>query len=200
MIVRWNMNESTVRTNFHLDIRDGWPADLLTILNDACVDLVAVFGGVVPAWMHGMKVRVEEMAPLGLTSVGLVRLNPVSPSKWTVVHEFGHAWDFSSGRRNSLRMQWRTGSHGLLYPLRKLYPDNPAYWYHPGSPPPPCGTDRNFTYMEDFAESVAAYVYPERAKQKAAGRNYPYSNYSIDNFLDTTRGQFIKELVLNSVP
>ena len=58
----------------------------------------------------------------------------------------------------------------------------------------------NFNAMEDFAESVTAYVYPESAKQKAAIRNFPYANHGFEGFLDTRRGQFIKELISRSMP
>ena len=194
------INESQIHDTFFLDILPGWPAGLLTTLNDACTDLVAAFNGTVPGWMHGLRVQAEPIQALGLTSPGLIRFRTTGPSKWTVVHEFGHAWDFASGCTLSREMQRRTHSFDLFAPLRMAFPDVPAFWYHVGSPPPPCGTDKNFTAMEDFAESVTAYVYPESAKQKAATRNFPYANFGVERFIDTSRGQFIKELILSSIP
>lgn len=192
--------EKVIQDTFGLDILPGWPAALLGTLNDACTDLLTAFGGSVPGWMQGLKVRAEPVQALGLTSPGLIRFRFSGPTKWTIVHEFGHAWDFASGCALSRQMQQYTGSSDHYAPLRSIWPEVKLFWYHIGSPPPPCGTDRNFTAMEDFAESVAAYVYPERAKEKAATRNFAYSNYGFESFLDTRRGQFIKELISRSMP
>ena len=194
------INEGAIRDTYGLDILPGWPVTLLHTLNDACTDLVAAFGGFVPGWMQGLRVRAELIKALGLTSPGLVRLRVSGPTKWTIVHEFGHAWDFASGCALSRQMKQRTGSSDLFAPLRSIWPEVKLFWYHVGSPPPPCGTDRNFNAMEDFAESVTAYVYPESAKQKAAARNFPYAYHGFEGFLDTRRGQFIKELISRSMP
>lgn len=189
------INESTIHDAFGLDILPGWPVTLLHTLNDACTDLIATFGGSVPGWMQGLKLRAEQIQALGLTSPGLIRLRVSGPTKWTIVHEFGHAWDFTSGCTLSRQMKQRTGSSDLFAPLRSIWPEVKLFWYHVGSPPPPCGTDKYFTAMEDFAESVTAYVYPESAKQKAAARNYPYSDYQAESFFHTARGRYIHDLI-----
>ena len=80
---------------------------------------------------------------------------------------------------------------------------NEAFWYNPGNGPPPCGIDANFNAKEDFAEAVAAYVYPEIAKIEASRRNNGYWSYSnldrgwnYSSYLDTPRGQYIHALMV----
>jgi hypothetical protein len=187
--------EVKLMLRYGLALDHEWPEDVLSLFEGACSDLVGTLGGAAPAWMRGLKVRLMEMKPLGLTGLGLVRLNPRGLTRWTIVHELAHAWDFSSGTRLSRQMQRATHSNGLLALLKLRYPANPHFWYHVGSPPPPCGTDVNFNRMEDFAESVAAFVYPELAKQRAAKRGLPYDMFGYDNFMETPRGKFIGGLV-----
>ena len=82
--------------------------------------------------------------------------------------------------------------------LKNRFPEIEFFWYHTGSPPPPCGIDKHFNAMEDFAESVTAYVYPEEASLKALRRKKPYNKYGYSHFHETPRGQFIHELIERS--
>lgn len=186
--------EVKVMQRYGLTLDHEWPEDVLSLFEGACADLVGALGGAAPAWMRGLKVRLIEMKPLGLTGTGLVRLNPRGLSRWTIVHELAHAWDFSSGTRLSRQLQRATRSNGLLALLKRRVPANPRFWYHVGSPPPPCGTDVNFNRMEDFAESVAAFVYPDLAKERATKHGLPYAMYGYESFLETPRGKFISRL------
>jgi hypothetical protein len=131
-----------------------------------------------------------------------VTLSYVSP--WTVVHELAHAWDGAHGWKLSRDMRAALGA-GFRHPiLHYFYPDDPNYWYDPGNGPPPCGVDARFNALEDFAESVTAYVYPDAAKEAANSRNDGYWSYinsdkgwNYANFLDTPRGQYILALMVS---
>lgn len=187
-------NEKKLMDKFELTLDHEWPEDVLSLFEEACSDLVNALGCSTPQWMRGLKVRLEAMKPLGLTGLGLVRLNPRGLTRWTIVHELAHAWDFSTGTQLSRQMQRATHSNGLLALLKRRHPTNPRFWYHIGSPPPPCGTDVNFNRMEDFAESVAAFAYPDLAKEKAVKRGLPYSMFGYESFKETPRGKFISRL------
>jgi hypothetical protein len=54
--------------------------------------------------------------------------------------------------------------------------------------------DKNFNAIEDFAESVTAFLYPEEAAKRAAERGYPYEKWGYAHFHETPRGLFIQEL------
>ena len=108
-----------------------------------------------------------------------VCLNTNGLTEWTIVHELGHALDASRDWQLSRRMKRELGSGFPFKPLHKLYPKWKLLWYHVGSPPPPCGVDKNFNQLEDFAETVTAYIFPDKAKQKAETRGYPYGEVGI---------------------
>lgn len=127
-----------------------------------------------------------------------ITLNSRGFSEWTVVHELAHAWDGANGWELSNDMKSSLDA-GFNYPiLHFLLPNNSDYWYDPGDGPPPCGVDKLFNAREDFAESVTAYIYPDKAIDSAKERNWPYTNpifgYSYSTFFDTPRGQFINAL------
>jgi hypothetical protein len=146
-------------------------------------------------WVHTVKYRFEDIPYGGLTSLGLVRLNPRGLTEWTVVHELAHAWDVSTNWQISKRMSRATHSYFPCRWLHQLFLTNKTFWYHVGSPPAPCGSDRNFNALEDFAESLTAYVFPEDAHRKAAKRSASYEYNGYIHFHDTPRGEFIKQLV-----
>lgn len=130
-----------------------------------------------------------------LKSPALICLNTNQLSQWTVLHELGHALDASRGWQLSRRMQLATGSGFPLKFVHKLRPQWRMFWYHVGSPPPPCGVNAKFNAIEDFAETVAAYILPEKAKEKAASKGYHYENYGYSHFHQTPRGQFFTGLL-----
>lgn len=77
-----------------------WTQPTLELLDQACADFLGACKlpeGQHPGWMHGLQIRLEAIAYGGLTSKGLVRLCPNGLSKWTIVHELAHAWDFAAG-------------------------------------------------------------------------------------------------------
>jgi hypothetical protein len=155
----------------------------LTIRPDALCD-----------WIYKVRYRFEDIPYGGLTSKGLVRLNPRGLTEWTVVHELAHAWDAANGWQISEKMRKHTHSGFPSLWLHKCYPQKKAFWYKVGSPPAPCGVDKNFTAREDFAEALTAYLFPDEAHKRASKRNASYEFNGFIHFHDTPRGKFIKSL------
>jgi len=62
---------------------------------------------------------------------------------------------------------------------------------------PAAGSDDNFTELEDFAESVAAYVYPDDAQKKVRiYLNTAYEHYLYDpDYRTTLRWQYVDALI-----
>jgi len=90
---------------------------------------------------------------------------PESFSHWSVVHEFGHVWDFHYGNWLSNWLVAITGGY-VAQPEKNCENwkrgCNTAGYYYGGIPAK--GSDTNFNAWEDFAESVAAYMYPIEAQ------------------------------------
>jgi len=187
----------TLFSQFNVHLEGDWQQSMLDLLYDASDNL---FSNLIPSiqsisWINNLVIRTEDMPQLGLTSKGLIRYNPNYLTSWTIVHEFAHAWDYTHNLNLSWRMLHYTRSWGPIPILHGMLPENPAFWYHPGSPPPPCGKDKNFNRLEDFAETVTAYVFPEEAKIRAVNKGMPYEQYGYDNFFATPRGRFINLLI-----
>lgn len=94
--------------------------------------------------------------------------DPYSGS-WTAVHELAHAWDKQQSEHLSTGLERYTGGHttGKKRTDCATGDDwspgcNSAGYYYEYTPPK--GSDINFNRGEDWAESVAAYAYPEIAK------------------------------------
>ena len=148
-------------------------------------------------WVCAVKYKFEDIKELGLTSKGLVRLNPKYITEWTVVHELAHAWDAANNWLISDIMRKETHSGFSCHWLYKRFRERKHFWYHVGSPPAPCGVDKNFNAKEDFAEAVTAYLFPEEARRKASKRGYSYEFNGFIHFHDTPRGKFIHSLFRN---
>lgn len=164
--------------------------------------VLGLFAGSQPPydWVGKVRFKFEDIPQRGLTSLGLVRLNPRGMTEWTVIHELAHAWDVSTGWKISVQMARFTRSYFLSRRLHRWFPANRHFWYHVGSPPAPCGVDKNFDAREDFAEALTAYVFPEDAHRKAAKRNASYEFAGFIHFRDTPRGQFIQRLITKKDP
>jgi len=63
--------------------------------------------------------------------------------------------------------------------------------------------DANFNALEDFAESIAAHIYPEEAGRRASDRYWPYNDtrrgYSYSSFGETPRGSFVSALMVTNL-
>ena len=119
-------------------------------------------------------------------------------AKWTIVHELAHAWDAKHGGSLSRGLEdytrGRTTSTGILW-WRKTD-------YIPGCWPVPACVDVNFNKEEDFAESVAAFVYPQEVAGRALRRSKEYRNprcaytyWGITSFYETKRAEYIARLL-----
>jgi len=94
--------------------------------------------------------------------------------QWTVVHELGHAWDF----KNNGNLSWNLigATKGGFGPDLALGCDPNGrlpgcnHWFYRYGGTPATGADYNFDWREDFAESVAAYVFPDVAYQAKMNR------------------------------
>jgi hypothetical protein len=146
-------------------------------------------------WINGVSYKFEDIPYGGLTSRGLIRLNPRGLTEWTVVHELAHVWDASLNWQLSEQLRKATNS-GFRYPLlHQWFPESPRFFYHVGKPPAPCGHGKRFNAREDFAESVTAYLFPEEAHRRASKRGFSYEFNGFIHFHDTPRGVFIKSLI-----
>jgi RHS repeat-associated protein len=118
--------------------------------------------------------------------------------QWTVVHELAHIWDANKRYKLSERLEKQTNGK-TTFEL-----NDQGIWkeiYIPGSfPVPACYNDR-FNRREDFAESVAAYLYPGWASARASDNSFlqnipecTYEYWGISDFRDTKRGEYINSL------
>ena len=148
-------------------------------------------------WTCAVKYKFEDIPYGGLTSRGLVRLNPRGLTEWTVVHELAHAWDAANDWLISDIMRKETHSGFPFVWLHKTFPKKKLFWYHVGSPPAPCGVDKNFNAREDFAEALTAYIFPDEAYSRAVKRGYSYEANGYTHFHQTPRGKFIREILNN---
>lgn len=133
---------------------------------------------------------------------------------WTVTHEFAHAWDQHWSWLLSLSLMAETGGYYLPWspgscdPNYELPGCNSQHYYYGGIPPMTSG--KNFDLLEDFAESVTAYIYPTYARDAMLDQlnrystdpnvsqdlyNLYFSHFYYDDFRKTPRGQYIASLL-----
>ena len=135
---------------------------------------------------------------------------------WTLAHELGHRWNNAWQRTPERDLRASLGAGGwewLKRPLRRFEKslerflkklgvtkrlDWRALWYHAGQAAPPCGADRNFNASEDLAESFAASIFPQDAKERAAKASKRLAKADWDwgeqkgEFNRTQRGEFVQ--------
>jgi len=151
-----------------------WSLDELHILQKGITDLADAMEGVEKFVQHIDSVTISQVAikHRGLATKHSIRFTSSSASidTWTVVHELAHVWDAGSGWRLSRALQAYTGGRTSWFAMQirkrrgqcdeqRRMPGCNRYGYFYGGRPP-AGSDQNFNRKEDFAESVAAYVYP----------------------------------------
>jgi hypothetical protein len=153
-------------------------------------DLANVMGGAegFRENLGGVSIGRKVMAAAGLvpTFGRSVWLNAGGFSKWTVVHELAHAWDRATGWQLSRRLEEFVGAEtrGILGWLGVG-----EYDWRPG--PPPKGADQNFNRFEDFAESVATFVYPDEAQRFIQDRFGNVPDFHYDNYYRTQRAVYV---------
>ncbi|NOH10255.1 MAG: RHS repeat-associated core domain-containing protein [Chloroflexi bacterium] len=122
--------------------------------------------------LGGIVLSQEDIRSVGQAKAHRIWFTNKSRSfgRWTVLHEFAHAWDANYGWRLSLGLEEFTGGHtdslrGSGSPLSCQDNRDPGCnktgYVYGGVPPK--GADQNFTRKEDFAESVTAFLYPSEA-------------------------------------
>jgi hypothetical protein len=125
-------------------------------------------------------------------------------TEWTVVHELAHAWDANNFWGLSSKLQLETG--GATYLRAAIFKkaigacgnaslpgcNNAGYFY---GDVPPKGSGINFNRFEDFAESVAAYVYPDVATAKVQKSYAPSSPLYYKNYRSTKRWSLVYSLM-----
>jgi hypothetical protein len=119
-----------------------------------------------------------------------------------VVHELGHAWDDHFHNRLSVGLEEQTGGH--TDPRNQLTGNcdshepgcNNAGYFYGGVPPK--GADSGFNRLEDFAESVAAYVFPGYAQNWVRNEYYNTDYEALlyyEDFSATERYRYIDRLI-----
>ena len=120
----------------------------------------------------------------------------------------GHLWDGRYGWRLSIGLERFTGGHTDVWEAYELFysgrcdpPNfrlpgcNRAGYFYGGVPAK--GSDINFNRVEDFAESVAAYVFPVEAQQWVERwHGTPYEGLLwYPDYHATVRWQYINGLI-----
>lgn len=134
--------------------------------------------------------------------------NRKNVDKWTIVHEFAHVWDRKHGWRLSVKLEQYTKGHTSWFEHlamknrdaeKRLPGCNRAGYFYGGQPPK--GSDAGFNRKEDFAESVAASVYPVEAQRAVAhyAGDALYSSLFYPDFKLTERWEFVQGLVSGTI-
>ncbi len=177
----WGFQKSVLGSIVMCRWEDGdWTIKELITLQDGTYNLAVAMGG--PGRfienIGGVSISQESISMKGITRAHRIKFTNSSKSinKWIVVHELAHAWDLNKGRRLSKELQEFTGGHtsriegwtkrilGYCDKDRRLPGCNrDGYFY---GDVPPAGSDEKLNVIEDFAESVTAYVYPVEAQER----------------------------------
>ena len=199
---------------FEGDWTDGEQERILTVLER----IEALAHRDLPKVLNGQSTTFRKSGRpgrAGRTLGGLVELD-ADWTDWTLAHELGHRWNNAWQRTPERDLRTSLGAGGwewLKRPLRRFEKslehllkkigvtarlDWQALWYHPGQAAPPCGADRNFNASEDLAESFAASVFPQEAKERAAKASQRLAKAGWDwgeqkgDFDRTKRGEFLQ--------
>lgn len=194
-----------------------WSLDELHTLQEAVSALAGALAGAAGFIAHVGSVTIMQVETRhrGLASKGRVKLTASDTSfdEWTVVHELAHVWDANADWRLSRALESSTGGYTCwvcqvlrrwfgAYDEQSRWPGcNRAGYFYGGRPP--AGSDRNFNRKEDFAEAVAAYVYPSEAQSRVMRfrdddryREFLY----YDDYAQTRRWAFVDGLVKGQHP
>jgi hypothetical protein len=188
-----------------------WRLNALRIVYQAGLDIakrvgsnenvVKLFGSVV--------FTTKDLGPnAGETFFNHIQLNSV-PGKftsWSVAHELGHVMDDNAGDQYSIKLENDTGGYTVGGIFRKrgcngIEPGcNDAGYYYGDKPT--MGSDKNFDRYEDFAESFAGSVYPDKVKEYKDKLEVNSSRYSLFYFSDyglTSRGIWMRDFISNKL-
>jgi hypothetical protein len=193
-----------------------WSLDELDILQKGVADLAAAMGGPHKFFQNlgAMRILQQAMKYRGLAYRGALKFtaSPISIDPWTVVHELSHAWDANYGWQLSRALERYTGGYTNFvamvlkkwrgeFDAESRLPGCNRYGYFYGDKPP-AGSDQNFNRKEDFAESVAAYVYPELVQPRVDcfkdDERYRQALYYPD-YRQTRRWAFVNGLIHGTI-
>jgi len=141
----------------------------------------------VPIWRTQRRTR---MAAMAAPFVGVVYFKGASwgdapELKWQTVHELAHVWDICSFYRLSRGLKRATGSNYGRFRWQSPIP----FEYEPGGQwldgrRPPLNA------LEDWADSVATYVYPAHAE----------SLHPVPRLISPARWDYVREQMAVRVP
>jgi hypothetical protein len=192
--VETKLNPKDIQSKTSLALSGEWQESELALLGEVLARYQAV--GMPVPFPFPVKIALERSGKNCLREGKTICLNTNGLTTWTIAHELAHAWDASAGWQLSSRMRKATLSGFLCEPIHNWRSNWRLFWYRAGSPPPPCGVDQHFNAIEDFAEAVTAYLYPEEAAKRAVERGMPYEKWGYAHFKDTPRGKFMREILL----
>jgi len=175
---------------------ERWTAEETVRLHEAAEELSSLMGGPgrfrrelrrVPIWRTRRRARMAAMAaPL----VGLVFFEGASwrdspEFKWQTVHELAHVWDICSFYRLSRGLKRATGGNYGRFRWQSPIPfeyEPGGQWLEGRRPP--------LNALEDWADSVATYVYPSHAE----------SCRPIPRLISPARWNYVREQMAVRVP
>ena len=155
--------------------RERWDGIEIDGLRQAVDDLTWLMGSStqfrkglrwVPIWRTNRRTRMAAMAApvLGVVFFAGASWGDAAEFKWQTVHELAHVWDIRSCYRLSRGLKKATGSSYGRFRWQSPIP----FEYKPGGrwlegrlPP--------LNALEDWADSVATYVYPGHAESPRGG-------------------------------
>ena len=173
-----------------------WTAEETRHLHEAAEELSSMMGGSarfrrklrwVPIWRTQRRTRMAAMAAplLGVVFFAGASWHDVAEFKWQTVHELAHVWDICSFYRLSTGLKRATGSIYGRFRWQSPIP----FEYKPGGQwlggrRPPLNA------LEDWADSVATYVYPAHAE----------SLHPVPRLISPARWDYVREQMAVRVP
>jgi hypothetical protein len=150
----------------------SWAEDELRQLLEAVEDLAGLLGGPAPfrrrlGWVFLWRTsRRTSMAAMAMPVIDVVYFRGASwgdppEFKWQTVHELAHVWDIRSLYRLSRGLKRAIGSTYGRFRRQSPIP----FEYKPGGQWLE-GREPPLNALEDWADSVATYVYPEHAQSR----------------------------------
>jgi hypothetical protein len=156
----------------------------------------------------GNRIELEDngkLPPIGYPIEKRILDKNVNFDAWSIVHEFGHVWNYRSNGQLGRGLEDYTGGYTdrSRHPYRcdsdKKLPgcNNAGYFYH-GIPA--FGASGAFNRSEDFSNSFAAFIFPNetqvRIQQLYGNPNNPYFKYLYyPDYRQTPRWDYINKLI-----
>jgi RHS repeat-associated protein len=210
----YNPKKPGLKPEIRCGWNDGeWSLWELQQLRKGPADLARAMGGLNKfifnlGYVNVYKTKLDKERKIADSPSHTIRVNNTMNDMfnlWSAVHELGHNWDSNFNGQLSDGLVAFTG--GVTNPNNNLYCTSPndtkqrlpgcndAGYYYGGTPA--AGAGKAFNKLEDFAESVTAYVYPNEAQSKVQGYlNDPdYGFLYYDDFRTQPRWVYIHALI-----